>query len=78
MNRIREFSATSYVVTVGVFHNLNLAARYADQIVLLNDGRIVSNRTPDAVLTADRIRDVFAVETTFATVENAGVHLIFD
>ena len=59
-----EFTNAPDVVTVGVIHDLNLDARFADQIVLLNHGRIVTTVTPSEVLIADRIRDVFQVVTT--------------
>jgi iron complex transport system ATP-binding protein len=78
MNKIRTFTAAPDVVTVGVVHDLNLAARYADQIVLLSQGRAVASGNPTEVLTADRIREVFQVETTFVPVEKTGVHLVFD
>jgi iron complex transport system ATP-binding protein len=78
MNKIRDFTDASDVVTVGVVHDLNLAARFADQIVLLNKGRVVASGTAPEVLTAERIRDVFQVETTFVPVEKTGVHLVFD
>ncbi len=78
MNKIRDFTDESDVVAVGVVHDLNLAARFADQIVLLNNGRVVANGTATEVLTADRIREVFQVETTFVPVEKTGVHLVFD
>ena len=61
MNKIRDFTDASDVVTVGVVHDLNLAARFADQIVLLNKGRVVASGTATDVLTADRIREVFNV-----------------
>jgi iron complex transport system ATP-binding protein len=78
MKKVRGFTAAPDVVTVGVVHDLNLAARFADQIVLLDHGRVVATGTAAEVLTADRIRDVFGVEPTFAPVEQAGLHLIFD
>ncbi len=78
MNKIRDFTDVSDVVTVGVVHDLNLAARFADQIVLLNQGRVVASGTASEVLTADRIREVFQVETTFLPIEKTGVHLVFD
>jgi iron complex transport system ATP-binding protein len=78
MKKVREFSATADVVTVGVVHDLNLAARFADQIVLLDHGRVMASGAPVEVLTRERIRDVFRVDATFVPTQGSGVHLIFD
>lgn len=78
LKKIRKFTDAPDVVTVGVVHDLNLAARFADQIVLLNEGRVVANGTPAEVLTAERIEAVFAVKPTFIPSEHSGVHLFFD
>ena len=78
MKKVRVFADAPDVVTVGVVHDLNLAARFADQIVLLDRARVVAAGSPAEVLTAERIREVFAVEPTFVPVEQSGVHLIFD
>jgi iron complex transport system ATP-binding protein len=42
-----------------VTHHLNLAARYADRILLLDRGRVVAEGTPGAVLSAETIEAVF-------------------
>jgi iron complex transport system ATP-binding protein len=78
MKRVRDFADAPDVVTVGVVHDLNLAARFADQLVLLDGGRVVATGTPSEVLTADRIRDVFGVEPAFVPVHPSGFHLVFD
>lgn len=78
LKKIRTFTDAPDVVTVGVVHDLNLAARFADQIVLLNEGRVVANGTPGEVLTAERIQAVFEVTPTFVPSEHSGVHLIFN
>jgi iron complex transport system ATP-binding protein len=78
MKKVRSFAGAPEVVAVGVVHDLNLAARFADQIVLLNYGRVVAAGTPEEVLTADRIREVFGVNPTFVRADQSGVHLIFD
>jgi iron complex transport system ATP-binding protein len=78
MKKVRAFADAADVVTVGVVHDLNLAARFADQLVLLDQGRVVASGAPADVLTHDRIRAVFGVEPTFVPVEGAGLHIIFD
>ncbi len=78
MKKVRAFADSTDVVAVGVVHDLNLAARFADQIVLLNHGRVVAAGAPADVLTHERIRDVFGVEPTFVPVEQSGLHLVFD
>ncbi len=78
MKQVRGFADAADVIVVGVVHDLNLAARFADQIVLLHSGRVVATGTAAEVLTTERIREVFGVAATFVPVAHSGVHLIFD
>jgi len=48
---------------VMVLHDLNLAARYADHLVALADGRLHAAGEPAEVLTADAVRTVFGLES---------------
>tara|TARA_R110002020_G_scaffold6321_15_gene26637 strand:- start:760 stop:1557 length:798 start_codon:yes stop_codon:yes gene_type:complete len=50
-----------------VLHDLNLAARYADQLVFVQGGRIHSRGTAEALMTAALIAEVFDVEATILT-----------
>ncbi|UYG06701.1 ABC transporter ATP-binding protein [Halomonas sp. M4R1S46] len=45
-----------------VLHDLNLAAAYADRLVMMRDGRIVTSGTPEAVFTADNLKRVFDLD----------------
>ena len=47
---------------VAILHDLNLAAQYADKILLLGAGEIVSQRAVNEILTAERIGDLYAIE----------------
>ena len=46
---------------LAVVHDLALAARFADRVAVMKDGRIVADDTPAKALTAERIADVFGV-----------------
>ena len=78
MKRIRSFTKGGEVVTVGVVHDLNLAARFADQILMLNGGRLIAHGTPAEVLTTERIEQVFGVSPTMVQTPDSGMHLIFN
>lgn len=45
-----------------VLHDLNLAARYADRIVLLEKGRVVANGSPQEVLTEPALSKLYRAE----------------
>src|SRR5207253_1639425 len=47
------------MATLAVLHDLNLAAAFADRILVLHGGRIVGDGPPGEVLTVDRIQEVF-------------------
>ncbi len=50
-------------------HDLNLALRYTDKVLLLKDGEMYAYGTPEEVLTTESVRDVYGVDAEF--VENA-------
>jgi len=55
---IRELVGTGLGAIV-VTHHLNLAARYADRMLLLEEGRVAAEGRPDAVLTEAVVARVF-------------------
>ncbi|HEX8736164.1 MAG TPA: ABC transporter ATP-binding protein [Pyrinomonadaceae bacterium] len=59
---VRERCRTGDAAAVIVTHDLNLASEFADEILLLKNGKIAAQGTPDEVLNAETLREVFAVE----------------
>ena len=56
--RCRNFKTAAIVIT----HDLNLAAEFADEIMLLVNGEIFAQGKPEKVLTAENISKVFKVK----------------
>ncbi|WP_432753927.1 ABC transporter ATP-binding protein [Streptomyces sp. JL2001] len=48
-------------------HDLSLAARYCDRLLLLHHGRLIASGPPGAVLTAERLAEVFEVDAALTT-----------
>lgn len=57
---------------VMVLHDLNLAARYADHLVAMTDGRVHVSGTPQDVLTEDNVRQVFGLQSRIITDPTSG------
>ncbi|NMN95275.1 ABC transporter ATP-binding protein [Antrihabitans stalactiti] len=49
---------------VMVLHDLNLAIRYSDRLVVMSEGRVIASGAPADVISADLLRDVFRLEAT--------------
>ncbi|KQR84999.1 ABC transporter ATP-binding protein [Microbacterium sp. Leaf179] len=62
--------------TVMVLHDMNMAARYADHLVALRDGRIVAAGDPSAVMTSELIADVFGLDALVVPDPVSGTPLV--
>ncbi len=60
MAMVRSAASRGVAVMVAV-HDLELAGRYCDRLVLLTDGRVVAEGTPEEVLTATEIESAYGV-----------------
>jgi ABC-type glutathione transport system ATPase component len=59
---IARLKQTSGLTVVMALHDLGQAARYAGRVMLMQDGAILADGPPAAVLTAERIRQAYGVE----------------
>jgi iron complex transport system ATP-binding protein len=59
---VRRLAAEQGLAVVAAIHDINLAARYCDQLAVLMSGRIVATGPPAMTLTRALLAGVFAVE----------------
>ncbi len=78
MGKVRELLKAGDLVAVGVVHDLNLAARFADKILLLHEGKVLACGSKTEVLTRENIKTAFRLEPTLVRTDEKSVHLVFD
>jgi iron complex transport system ATP-binding protein len=59
-----------------VLHDLNLAARYSDLVVVMHGGRIVTQGPPAEVFTARMLSDVFGLEAEILSDPRTGLPIV--
>ena len=57
---------------VMVLHDLNLAARFADYMIAIRGGSMISHGTPQEVMTPAVLRDTFQIDAVIVTEERTG------
>lgn len=65
------------LTTVVVLHDLNLAARYCDQIVLLAQGQVQAQGTPAQVLRAELVERVYGVTAQPTSADDDALQFLF-
>ncbi|OIN13512.1 ABC transporter ATP-binding protein [Oceanisphaera psychrotolerans] len=70
---LRELNSEQGLSVLMSLHELNQAARYADQLVVMREGRLICQGSPKQVLKRELIADVFGVDAIISRDED-GYH----
>jgi iron complex transport system ATP-binding protein len=62
MELLAHLNQTQERTIAMVLHDLNMAARFADYMITLRDGRIVCYGSPEEVITRDVLREAFQID----------------
>ncbi|MEM1318932.1 MAG: ATP-binding cassette domain-containing protein [Bacteroidota bacterium] len=58
---VRKLVRRRNVGVFAVLHDINLAAQFADEILMLRDGRIIKKGSPQDILTPENIKETFDI-----------------
>lgn len=61
MDLVRKETQKRNIVTVVVVHDINIALRHGDRVLMLKDGHLIADGEPEAVITADSLARVYGV-----------------
>jgi iron complex transport system ATP-binding protein len=58
---VQRLSRGKGLGVVVVLHDINMAARFCDDIVALHSGRLIARGTPDAILQPERLQAIYGI-----------------
>ena len=64
---LKELSSHKDMLVIMISHDINIASKFSDKMILLKGGSIYAAGTPEEVITEDNIRDVYGVESEVIT-----------
>lgn len=71
---LKKLSREEDILVIMISHDLNLAARYSDNVILLSGGKVFAVGKPEDVMTEENISKVYGVECK--VVEDEGKPLV--
>ena len=77
MHQLQRLCRQTDLTIVGVVHDLNLAAKFADHLVLLHAGKVLADGNRDTVLTKEHIRTAYHLEPVIHRQDNS-MYLFFE
>ncbi|MHC1597778.1 MAG: ABC transporter ATP-binding protein [Methermicoccaceae archaeon] len=76
MDLIKDLVRNGKISVVMAMHDLNLASRYADKVLIMKEGRIFNAGHPSDVLTPDNISSVYGVEAEVITCNGKSPYIV--
>lgn len=73
---VYNFSRNFGVTVIMAIHDLTIAARYADYLVMLKNGELIAYDTPDQLITTAMIEEVYGIESKIYKDEEIGIVVI--
>lgn len=61
MDLVRKETQKRNIVTVVVVHDINIALRHGDRVLMLRDGNLIADGEPEAVITPESLARVYGV-----------------
>ncbi len=59
---LKRLSVEKGILTVMISHDINIAAKFSDEVILMHQGRIYDAGTPEQVINEENLRAVYGVE----------------
>lgn len=61
---LRDYAHNNGILVVMISHDLNIAAKYSDQVLILSNGSVYADGAPETVINSDMIEAVYGARST--------------
>lgn len=78
MDLVRKETEKRNIITVVVVHDLNIALRHADHVLMLKSGKVIANGVPNEVITPESLAEVYGVKGRIEHCSQGVSHLVID
>ena len=72
---LRRLALEKGILVIMISHDLNIAAKYSDHIIMMSEGTIYATGTPEEVITRENIKAVYDVDSE-VVVSHGRPHLV--
>lgn len=76
MGKVKECVAEKNITAVAVLHDLNLAAMFCDEIIMLKEGKVYCHGKPKETITAENLKAVYDLDCTIFETEKGIPYVI--
>lgn len=76
MEKVRENVKEKGITAAAVLHDLNLAAMFCDELIMLKEGKVCCKGTPQKVLTKENLKKVYDLDCTVSFTDEEVPYII--
>jgi iron complex transport system ATP-binding protein len=69
MKLLRDIARANGIIVLVICHDLNVASRFCDRLILLNKGKVAADGPASEVITPQNISDVYSVDADILAVD---------
>jgi len=62
LNAIKKLNSNKKVTIIAVLHDLNMAAAYSDEIIMMHKGKVYTQGSPEEVLIDEKVKEVYGID----------------
>jgi iron complex transport system ATP-binding protein len=76
LDLIKNLCTDNNLTVIAAIHDLNLAAQYCDRVILIHEGHVHAEGSPQEVITATNMRQVYGTENCVYTHPENGLPIV--